>query len=247
MDRPHLASPIPTPHGRVGLLRWRYGAMDASPLLEVMLRREFPGRIAVVSSFGTESAVLLDLVAAIDPSTPVLFLDTEKLFDETLRYRDAVAARLGLTNIRVLRPEPAALSAADPDGALHRFDPDRCCHLRKVAPLHHALVGFDAWISGRKRFQGGLRSHLPMIEVDAHGRVKINPLAAWTPERLVAHFGARDLPRHPLLAQGYRSIGCEPCTAPVGQGEDARSGRWRGRPKTECGIHLLRPAVVAPA
>lgn len=247
MDRPHFTSLAPTSQERAGLLRWRYGAMEASALLDVMLRREFPGRIAVVSSFGAESAVLLDLVAAIDPATPVLFLETGKLFEETLRYRDALAARLGLTDIRVLRPEPAALTAEDPDGALHWFDPDRCCHLRKVAPLHQALGPFDAWITGRKRFQGGVRSHLPAIEADADGRVKINPLAGWTLERLAAHFAARDLPRHPLLAEGYRSIGCLPCTAPVGEGEDARSGRWRGRPKTECGIHLPRPAAAAPA
>lgn len=247
MDQPHLANPVPTAKERASLLRWRYGAMDASALLEVMLRREFPGRIAVVSSFGAESAVLLDLVAAIDPATPVLFLETGKLFEETLRYRDVVAARLGLTDIRVLRPEPVALAAEDPEGALHWFDPDRCCHLRKVAPLHQALEQFDAWITGRKRFQGGLRSYLPAIEADADGRVKINPLAGWTPEHLAAHFAAHDLPRHPLLAEGYRSIGCLPCTAPVEEGEDARSGRWRGRPKTECGIHLPRPAAAAPA
>jgi phosphoadenosine phosphosulfate reductase len=219
-----------------------YGGLDAPALLEVMLRHVFPGRVAMVSSFGTESAVLLDLVAEVERSTPVLFLDTGQLFEETLRYRDALTARLGLTDVRVLRPAPASLAADDPDSQLWYFDPDHCCRIRKVLPLQHGLEGFDAWITGRKRFQGGLRGRLSAIEAGPDGRIKINPLAGWTPREIAARFASRNLPQHPLLAQGFRSIGCLPCTDRVGAGEDPRAGRWRNRPKTECGIHLPAPA-----
>ena len=218
-------------------LRRRCGALDAPALLAAVIGNVFAGRIALVSSFGTEAAVLLDLVAAVDPATPVLFLDTGKLFAATLGYRDALTARLGLRDVRVLRPAPADLAAADAAGELWRRDADTCCRLRKVAPLAGALVGFDAWITGRKRFHGGARAALPTIEADADGRIKLNPLAHWTPRRIAAHFRARGLPPHPLEAVGYRSIGCLPCTDRASGAEAARAGRWRDRAKTECGIH----------
>jgi len=229
----------------VEALRRRYGGLDAEGLLEVMVRHVFAGRIALVSSFGAESAVLLDLVARVDRATPVLFIDTGQLFEETLRYRDALAARLGLTELRILRPEPARIAEQDPDGQLWYFDPDACCALRKVAPLALGLEGFDAWINGRKRFQGGLRGNLPTIQAGPDGRVKLNPLAGWSRDRIEAHFAAAGLPRHPLEVHGFRSIGCLPCTDKVGPGEDPRAGRWRNRPKTECGIHL--PELGSPA
>ena len=203
-----------------------------------MIEDVFRGRIALVSSFGTESAVLLDLVAQVDPATPVLVLDTGQLFEETRRYWPERRARRGRTDRRGRAPEPARLAAEDPDKQLWYFDPDRCCALRKVAPLARGLAPFAAWITGRKRFQGGQRGELPAIEADADGRVKINPLARWTPERINAQFAARGLPRHPLEAEGYRSIGCAPCTDRTAPGEDPRAGRWRHAPKTECGIHI---------
>ena len=221
----------------LAVLRQRYDALDAEALLAVMLREVFPGRIALVSSFGTEAAVLLDLVAAVDPATPVVFLDTGQLFDQTLQYRDTLVSRLGLTDVRVQQPDARALAEEDPEGQLWRTNPDRCCALRKVAPLTPVLAGFDAWITGRKRFQGGARGVLSTIETDDDGRIKLNPLAGWSRARIEAHFAARGLPRHPLEAQGYLSIGCLPCTDRVAPGEDARAGRWRGRSKTECGIH----------
>ena len=222
---------------RARMLNGRYGDLPAAALLGVMLRRVFRGRIALVSSFGTESAVLLDLVARVDPATPILFLDTGRLFEKTLRYRDEVAERLGLTDIRVFRPDAWSLDAEDPRGELWRADADRCCHLRKVLPLTRGLAGFDAWITGRKRFQGGERGRLATIEAGAGGRIKINPLASWTPREIATYFADRNLPRHELEADGYRSIGCIPCTDPVNAWEGSRAGRWRHSHKTECGIH----------
>ncbi len=226
----------------VGSLQRRYGALEGLDLLRPMIEDVFRGRIALVSSFGTESAVLLDLVAQIDPATPVLVLDTGQLFEETRRYWRELEAKLSLTDLRVLEPEPVRLAAEDPDKQLWYFDPDRCCALRKVAPLARGLEPFAAWITGRKRFQGGQRGDLPAIEADTDGRVKVNPLARWTRERIEAQFAARGLPRHPLEAEGYRSIGCVPCTDRTAPGEDPRAGRWRHRPKTECGIHV--PAAL---
>ncbi len=217
-------------------LRARYGHLDAAPLLETMIQREFAGSIALVSAFGAESVVLLDLVSAADRATPVIFLDTGKLFAETLTYRDELAAFLGLEDVRTARPEPAALAAADPGGDLWRPDADACCHIRKVAPLADALDPFDAWITGRKRYQGGERTALETIEA-AGGRIKINPLAHWSRDAVERHIASRGLPRHPLADAGYRSIGCRPCTRRAGTHEGPRAGRWDGSAKTECGIH----------
>ncbi len=231
-DRP--AEAAAEAHAR--LLDRQYGDLPAADLVAVMLRQVFRRRIALVSSFGTESAVLLDLVARVDPATPVLFLDTGKLFAKTLHYRDVLAARLGLTDIRVLRPSARSLKAEDRGGALWCVDADRCCHLRKVMPLARGLNGFDAWITGRKRFQAGERARLPAIEAGGE-RIKINPLASWTPADIAAYFATRNLPRHELEADGYRSIGCVPCTDRVNACEGPRAGRWRHTHKTECGIH----------
>jgi len=213
-----------------------FGRLDGEALLEAMITRVFPGRIALVSSFGAEAAVLLDMVARIDRSVPVLFLDTGKHFDATLTYRDILARRFGFTDLRNLRPDSADLRHADPDGSLHHHDPDLCCHIRKVAPLNRALTGFDAWITGRKRFQGADRSRLDPIEV-VDDRIKVNPLAGWTAEQIEGAFRHRNLPRHPLFDDGYRSVGCAPCTRRALAGEDARDGRWAVFGKTECGIH----------
>ncbi len=219
-----------------GELAATYQGVDGQALLEPMIRRVFPGRIAVVSSFGTEAAVLLALVAEIDPAVPVIFLDTGKHFEETLEYRDELVAELGLRDVRSVRPDWSQLLAHDSDGTLWRTAPDACCHLRKVLPLRRALEGFDAWITGRKRYQGQVRWDLPLIEA-VDGKVKINPLAGWSLDRVEAAFAARGLPQHPLLADGYLSVGCRPCTQPTAPGTDLRSGRWAGLAKSECGIH----------
>jgi phosphoadenosine phosphosulfate reductase len=217
----------------------RFGDVPGETLLRAFIVTECRGRIAAVSSFGTEAAVLLALVAEIDRAVPVIFLDTGKMFGETLRYRDALVAHLGLSDVWSLRPDPDRVRRTDPDGTLWHRDPDACCRLRKVEPLGAALTDFDAWISGRKRYQGGLRATIPTIE-SVDGKIKLNPLAAWSPEKLAAEFAKRDLPRHPLEADGFFSIGCVPCTERVARGEDRRAGRWRDRAKTECGIHVPR-------
>jgi len=235
-----------TPAAHAVRLDQAFDGVTPEVILERVLLHEFPGRIALVSSFGSESVSLLAMVAAIDPATPVIFIDTGKLFGETLRYRNELIRRLKLTDVRSVQPDPAAVAAQDPKGVLWLSSPDRCCHLRKVEPLERALQGFDCWITGRKRFQGGLRVNLTHAELGADGRIKINPLAGWSRLEIEQYRIARDLPVHPLVADGFFSIGCMPCTDRVTEGEDVRSGRWRGAGKTECGIHLARPAGRPP-
>ncbi len=228
----------------VATLTARYQGVDALDLLSGMIHRDFVGEIALVSSFGTESALLLSLVAEVDPATPVVFLDTGQMFAETLAYRDQLVRLLGLRDVRTIEPAEAALRSRDPDGGLWAFDPDACCALRKVEPLAAATRGFSALISGRKQYHGALRRFIPRIEA-VDGVVKIDPLAAWSQERVAAEFLRRALPRHPLEAAGYRSVGCGPCTVPIADGAEIRSGRWAGRAKSECGIHLPVPATAA--
>lgn len=199
----------------------------------------FGDKLALVSSFGAESAVLLDIAAKVKPDIAVLFLDTGMLFGQTLDYRRNLAECLGLTNVRDLRPHYHDLATVDPQANLWQSDTDACCNIRKVIPLDRALGEFDAWITGRKRFHGGDRLNLPVVE-QADGKVKFNPLANWGKADLDAYAEAHDLPAHPLVAQGFPSIGCWPCTQPAEEGEDARAGRWKGMDKTECGIHLAR-------
>ncbi|HEV7386726.1 MAG TPA: phosphoadenylyl-sulfate reductase [Phenylobacterium sp.] len=204
----------------------------------------FGDKLALVSSFGAESAVLLHLASKVKPDIPVLFLDTGMLFGQTLDYRRQLAAKLGLTDVRDLRPAYQDLATADPEATLWQTDTDACCHVRKVLPLDRALAEFDGWVTGRKRFHGGSRLALPVVEQADH-QVKFNPLANWTKEDLDAYVAEYDLPVHPLVAQGFPSIGCWPCTNPVEEGQDVRAGRWAGSEKTECGIHVARaPGVI---
>lgn len=214
---------------------------ETSEMLETVLKERMVGDIAIVSSFGAESAVLLHLVSRVDANVPVLFLDTGKHFPETLDYRDLLVKQLGLTNLINLVPDAEELAKKDENGLRWSYDPDGCCEIRKVKPLEKALLGYDASFSGRKAFQAATRATLPRFEVDtadAQGRLKVNPLIDWSPERIAAYIAEHDLPAHPLVAQGYPSIGCMPCTSKVAEGEDPRSGRWRGWNKTECGIHV---------
>lgn len=206
--------------------------------------REFGDKLAMVSSFGAESAVLLHLAAQVSRDIPVLFLDTGMLFGQTLDYRRSLANRLGLTDVRDLRPHYQDLAVVDPQAKLWQTDVDGCCHIRKVLPLDRALGEFDAWITGRKRFHGGDRLALRVVE-EAEPHVKFNPLANWGKEDLDAYVVAHDLPPHPLVAQGFPSIGCWPCTSPVEDGQDVRAGRWQGSQKSECGIHVARAPGVS--
>ena len=235
-----LLGDSPWVRARAAELNQRFAGADTHRILRSAIQDIYPGRIALVSSFGAESAVLLHQVAAIDPGTPVVFLETGQLFAQTLQYADELTRHLGLTNVRTHRPDPSIIRREDPDGDLWRSDPDRCCHLRKVAPLAAALNGFDAWISGRKRYQGASRADLPLAEADGQ-RLKLNPLANWSSEDIDTYFAIHGLPRHPLHEFGFHSIGCHPCSAPTAPDDDRRAGRWAGRDKTECGIHRLRP------
>jgi phosphoadenosine phosphosulfate reductase len=196
-------------------------------------------RLAVVSSFGTESAALLKVMADVDPAIPVIFLDTGWLFEETLAYRDTLVEALGLRDVRSIKPSEEALSREDPERDLWFSNPDACCRIRKVEPLARALKPFDAWINGRKRFQGGLRAEIAVVEQD-EARLKFNPFATVSREEIEAIYRHADLPPHPLTASGFMSVGCMPCTSRTAVDEDARAGRWRGRDKTECGIHTVQ-------
>ncbi|MEM8871672.1 MAG: phosphoadenylyl-sulfate reductase [Pseudomonadota bacterium] len=226
-----------TPDLAVDALNARYTGAPAEDILHAGLRF-FAGGVALVSSFGAESAVLLHLAAQINPHVPVLMIDTLMLFPQTLEYQQELAFHLGLTDVRRIGLSVAEARETDPYAALHLSDPDRCCAVRKVAPLERALSGFTAHVSGRKRFQAGTRAAMPVFEADHAGRVKINPLADWRPADISAYFERHALPRHPLVDQGFPSIGCVPCTSQVNPGEDTRAGRWRGQSKTECGIHF---------
>lgn len=222
---------------RAATFNARYGALTASDVIALAVEELFRGKIALVSSFGSESVVLLHLLSEIDPHVPVLFIDTGRLFPETLQYRQDVTERLGLRDVRTIQPSPERLAALDPVKALWMTNPDLCCRIRKVEPLARAITGFDAWFTGRKRFQTSARAALPLFEAEGD-RIKVNPLADWTATELMAYAEKHDLPTHPLVAEGYPSIGCVPCTDRVLPGEDKRSGRWRGTDKDECGIHF---------
>ncbi|HEX7390023.1 MAG TPA: phosphoadenylyl-sulfate reductase [Acidiphilium sp.] len=213
-------------------------------LLRRAIETDHTGRIALVSSFGTESAVLLHLIARIDRRLPVIFLDTGKLFPDTIAYRNALITRLRLTDVRSIRPDPRHLADLDPDGTLFARDPDLCCAIRKTMPLDTALEGFDAWISGRKRGQTETRATIAASETGPDGRIVINPLRDWARADIEAYFATHDLPRHPLESDGFASIGCFSCTRRINPGEDPRAGRWSGTGKTECGIFLARPVAA---
>lgn len=221
---------------RASLLALEFADRTAEEILKAAILDIFPNRIALVSSFGAESIVLLHLAAQIKPDVPVIFLDTEKHFAQTLSYRKKVIAFLGLTNVINVHPDRDELDDKDASGNLWRQDPDTCCTIRKVNPLAKTLTGYDSWITGRKQFHGGGRIKLPSFDAAAP-HIKVNPIATWSPDKVHAYMEEHALPVHPLLDQGYPSIGCWPCTHPVAEGDDVRAGRWRGAAKTECGIH----------
>jgi phosphoadenosine phosphosulfate reductase len=242
----HNFSPVPrtpfrrlSPHANAQVLNRVHAASEAVVLLDDVIRHQYRDGVALVSSFGADSAVLLHMIAHIDRTTPVLFLETGMLFPETLTYQRELASRLGLTDLRLIRPDPDDLAGDDPDATLHRDNTDACCFLRKTLPLRRVLEPFGAWITGRKRAQGATRAGLELFEEDReNGLLKVNPLAHWDGETVRGYMAAHDLPPHPLVARGFPSIGCAPCTTQVAPGEDSRAGRWRSSAKVECGIHF---------
>ncbi len=230
-----------TPRESSAIFAERMAQANPHQVIEI-ITKTMPGRLAVVSSFGTEFAVLLKFVADVDRSLPILFLNTLWLFKETMAYRDALIARLGLTDVRTITPSPSALALRDPKNDLCLNNRDTCCSIRKVVPLAKELEAFDGWISGRKRYHGGERAKLPVVETDGR-RLKFNPLARLTTAELNAVFAAAKLPRHPLEAVGFTSVGCVPCTSRPMTGGVERDGRWSGLAKTECGIHRDLTAI----
>jgi phosphoadenosine phosphosulfate reductase len=249
MQRPELSAAISNAQGSflnagVTTLRsaaWsqRYESLTPLALLAQLIEKDFKDRIALVSSFGAESVVLLHMLSRVAKDTPVLFLETGKLFPETLAYQRMLTKLLELTEVRLVRPDPVSLHAFDRGGDLYRTNADACCHLRKTQPLKAALKPYEAWITGRKRFQSETRADLAVFEEDEDGRLKVNPLQDWTRQDLASYMERHAVPEHPLRALGYPSVGCAPCTTPVAEGEDERAGRWRGASKTECGIHIV--------
>jgi phosphoadenosine phosphosulfate reductase len=234
-ERPPLSDEFPAAEALDRALR------DAPPqqIIAAALRAVGRDRLALVSSFGTESAALLKVMADVDPAIPVIFLDTGWLFEETLAYRDTLIAALKLRDVRSIKPLQKTLEQADPASDLWFSDPDACCRIRKVEPLARALAPFDAWINGRKRFQGGARAAIAVVEEDGV-RLKFNPFANLSREAIAAIYADAKLPPHPLVSSGYLSVGCMPCTSRTQPDEYLRAGRWRGRAKTECGIHTIK-------
>lgn len=217
---------------------------EALELLGRIFTDKVHGKAALVSSFGSESAVLLHLASRINPDIPVLFIDTLMLFEETLQYQLELAQTLGLSNVIRILPDLHKAKELDPYGRLHLTNADSCCDLRKIKPLEENLCQYNAWVSGRKRFHGEERAQLAVQELDEQGRHKFNPLAEWQAGDIKAYFERHELPRNPLFYRGFRSIGCSPCTVAVREDEDARSGRWQGQEKSECGIHLVDGKLV---
>ncbi|NMG39444.1 phosphoadenylyl-sulfate reductase [Chelativorans sp. ZYF759] len=245
MARPPLP-PEASAHAEAAALEAAYGTLDPRELVVLATNRFRPGELAVVSSFGADSAVLLHMIAEFDRDLPVLFLDTGKHFEETHDYRDALVDDLGLRDLRIIAPLAERLDRDDPAGLLHTRDAEGCCAIRKVEPMQRAVRPFRAWFTGRKRFQASTREKMPVFEA-VGPRIRINPLAAWGADEIAAYMDEHGLRQNPLVAYGYLSIGCFPCTQPVAVGSDPRSGRWAGQAKTECGIHLPGALGETPA
>lgn len=224
-----------------------YLSLTGEALLQAALR-DYPGQIGLLSAFNPEDVIIASWIAKIDPSVPIFFLDTKKHFPETLRYVDEIIQLLGLTNVRILAPDPQLVANIDKDGLLWQTQVNRCCWLRKVEPLKRALqdANLQALITGRRMEQHQGRQVLASCELDEEGWVKFNPLKDWTRQERDEYMKANHLPHHPLYELGYLSISCAPCTTPVFAGEDERAGRWRHTRlqdakdggKTECGLHV---------
>ncbi len=240
-----LEAPLSPVADRVAALNRRYANHSAVDVMRRTLSDPKIGSAALVSSFGAESVVLLHLISIIDRTTPVLFIDTELLFEQTLDYQRHLTEVFELTDVRTIRANRAEVFLRDSGSRLHAASPDACCALRKIKPLRRGLAGFDAWITGRKRFQGPARAELRFFEADDENRIKANPLAYWRTIDVADYINNNGLPKHPLVAKGFPSIGCMPCTTPARTGEDLRAGRWRSSEKTECGIHFQADQTVA--
>ncbi len=204
--------------------------------------RTFGNKLGMTSSFGPESGALLHMVSRANPKVPVLFLETGYHFPETLEYKRKLADFLGLENIVDLKADTLRREklVADYQGVPYEKNPELCCQINKVEPLDSSLKGFDAWMSGIRRRQTDFRKSIRIVEAYEGGLYKISPLANFTSRDVWWYLKEHQIPQHPLYEKGYLSIGCWPCTRPVQDGDDERSGRWAGKSKTECGIHLFK-------
>ena len=203
--------------------------LPAKDLLAWAASQHAPDRLGLACSFQKEEAVLIDLLLEVEPQARIFTLDTGVLFPETYANWQAVEQRYGII-VEPFRGEWVE--------GLWATEPDRCCALRKVEPLQRAIAGYDAWVTGLRRDEAPSRARKPLVEYDAkRGKVKVNPIAAWTQRDVDNYVDYHGVLVNPLLSDGYASIGCAPCTRRVGAGDDARAGRWAGRAKTECGLH----------
>lgn len=225
--------------------------LEAEELIAAAREKFSRAELYSFSSFGSYSALLLDMIAKVDENIPVLFLETGKHFKETLEFIEIIKEKVGIKNVIKLYPDEKILNNADPEGELWQYNVDRCCWIRKVEPLERFLEEnqqIKSIITGRRAYQTKERANMEKIEMDDHGRIRVNPIAFWSKDKIIEEFNKRGLPQHTLVPAGYPSIGCAPCTKQVRPGEDERSGRWahivdlepESEQKSECGIHLSK-------
>ncbi len=202
-------------------------------------RNLFKDKIVYISSFGIESAIILHMISQIDKNFPIALLNTNFLFKQTLDYKNKLIKSLNLKNFVEIFPDNSKLQKDDPNNNLWKSDVEKCCELRKVKPLNKFLKKYNAWISGRKSYQGGERFDVQPFEFN-NGKVVVNPLANFEKKFVLLYFNNNNLPKHPLVEEGYLSVGCTHCTFKPKNIEDPRSGRWINQTKTECGIHYKK-------
>ncbi len=223
--------------GRLQELNQELESQTPENILHSALTVYFPN-IVLASSFGAEDVVLIDMIQRINPRTPILYLDTDFLFQDTYATRDALVKKYGIAPIQIkslFTPEQQAAKFGD---KLWEHQPDECCRQRKVEPLARALKPYHAWITGIRREQSAARAKAKIVEWDEpFALVKFNPLARWTNDQVWTYIKQHEVPYNPLHDQGYPSLGCTYCTRAVLPGEDPRGGRWSGFSKTECGLH----------
>ena len=212
---------------------------DGEPrsILEHSILNLFKNKIAYVCSFGSESAIILHLISKISKDIPIIILNTHFLFKETIEYKNELLKLLGLRNYREVFPDDKLLKKLDSNNDLWKTEADKCCNLRKVLPLEKSLTNFEAWISGRKSYHLGERQNLKAFEI-INNKIVVNPLFKSSRDFVENYFSLNELPKHPLVAEGYLSIGCKHCTIKTKNIRDLREGRWSDKTKTECGIHL---------
>ena len=217
----------PLTDGELAALNQRFEQATPRSIVEWALDQFYP-HLCITASMN--DAVLIDIAVQVEPAIEVVFIDTGYHFPETLQTVDVVRKRYGV-NLRIMTAAPQPVE-------LWKVDPEKCCSEIKVQQLERALIGKRAWMTGLRRSEAATRTNAPIVDVDRRGLVKVNPLATWSDLDVAGYIADHDVPYNPLLDQGYPSIGCAPCTVPVADGADPRSGRWAGLSKMECGIHL---------